>query len=103
VAHRGLPFANPMSEAAVDRVLDALRLPPGALVLDTGCGSGAMLLRALARDPTSARYEETLASSAERARDPESLAYARRIRDRRALADGTTTLGFALLLLRARD
>src|SRR3954464_14147920 len=41
-----------MSEAAVDRVLDGLRLPPGALVLDTGCGSGEMLLRALARDPT---------------------------------------------------
>src|SRR3954466_3444249 len=41
-----------MSEAAVDRMLDALRLPPGALVLDTGCGSGEMLLRALERDPT---------------------------------------------------
>ena len=56
-AHRrspiaGLPFANPMSEAAVDRVLDALRLPAGALVLDTGCGSGEMLLRALEHDPT---------------------------------------------------
>ena len=51
-AHRGLPFANPMSEAAVDRMLDGLRLPPGALVLDTGCGSGEMLLRALERDPT---------------------------------------------------
>src|SRR4051812_2009310 len=51
-AHRGLPFANPMSEAAVDRMLDGLRLRPSALVLDTGCGSGEMLLRALERDPT---------------------------------------------------
>src|SRR3954468_19157375 len=51
-AHRGLPFANPMSEAAVDRMLDALRLPDGAFVLDTGCGSGEMLLRALERHPT---------------------------------------------------
>src|SRR3954470_19346262 len=41
-----------MSEEAVDRILDALDLPAGALVLDTGCGSGEMLLRALARDPT---------------------------------------------------
>jgi SAM-dependent methyltransferase len=230
LAHRGLPFANPMSEEAVDRVLDALRLPAGALVLDTGCGGGEMLLRALGRDPTWrglgvdldadaiaiardrarqrlpgrdvrfevrdagdvtgrheavlnvgsshvhggwpaapaalralvaddgavvygegywrrppspafldalggatadelpdragldagvraagfaiaaaeeasdadwARYEETLAANAERAGDEGSLAYAGRIRDRRALADGATTLGFALLLLRA--
>src|SRR4051794_32393504 len=41
-----------MSEPAVDRTLDALRPGPGALVLDTGCGSGEMLLRALGRDPT---------------------------------------------------
>ena len=229
-AHRGLPFANPMSEAAVDRTLDALRLPPGALVLDTGCGNGEMLLRALERDPTWrglgvdldadaiadararaaerlpgrdvrfevrdagevsgehdavlnvgsshvhggypaalgalralvagggtvvygegywredpspaflealggatedeldtfgglrsaavaagfeiaavaeaseedwARYEETLAANAEREGDPEALAYAKRIRDRRALPAGADTLGFALLLLRA--
>jgi SAM-dependent methyltransferase len=46
-------------------------------------------------------YEETLAANAERHGSPESLAYARRIRDRRALADGTDTLGFALLVLHA--
>jgi cyclopropane fatty-acyl-phospholipid synthase-like methyltransferase len=230
LAHRGLPFANPMSEAAVDRTLDALRLPAGALVLDTGCGSGEMLLRALERDPTWrglgvdldedaiaaarrraaerlpgrdvrfevrdagdvegrhdavlntgsshvhggwpaalgalrrlvadggavvfgegywlrepspkfldalggatadelpdldglraaaeaagfavealaeaserdwAAYEETLAANAERAGGDDALAYARRIRDRRALPGGTSTMGFALLLLRA--
>jgi cyclopropane fatty-acyl-phospholipid synthase-like methyltransferase len=230
LAHRGLPFANPMSEAAVDRMLDGLRVAAGGLVLDTGCGSGEMLVRALERDPawrglgvdldadaiaaarrraaarlpgrdvrfevrdagdvsgrhdavlnvgsshvhggypaalralrrlvadggavvygegywlqepseqflaalggatedeldtfgglrTAAldagfeidavaeaseadweRYEETLAANAERAGDPESLAYAGRIRDRRALPGGGSTLGFALLLLRA--
>jgi len=53
VAHRGLPFANPMREADVDRALASLALPPSALVLDTGCGSGEMLLRALECDATS--------------------------------------------------
>jgi SAM-dependent methyltransferase len=47
-----------------------------------------------------AGYEETLAANAERRDDPESAAYARRIRERRALPGGTTTLGFALLVLR---
>jgi SAM-dependent methyltransferase len=55
----------------------------------------------LASDGDWARYEETLAANAEREGDAEALAYAERIRDRRALPDGTDTLGFALLLLRA--
>ena len=230
IAHRGLPFANPMREADVDRALGSLALPPGALVLDTGCGAGEMLLRALERDatwrglgvdldpdaiaaararaaerlpgrdvrfevrdasdvsgrhdavlnvgsshvhggypaalralrgargerrdrrlrrgllaraavrrvPRGARrrdrgrarqprrpalerpvrglrhrvahrggrgdwaaYEETLAANAERDGGPETAAYAERIRARRALPDGTRTLGFALLVLRA--
>lgn len=50
-----------------------------------------------------ARYEETLAANAERHGAPDMVAYARRIRDRRALPDGTVTLGFALLVLRAPD
>jgi SAM-dependent methyltransferase len=219
-----------MREADVDRALGALKLGPGALVLDSGCGNGEMLLRALAHDPTWrglgvdldedaiaearrraaerlpgrdvrfevrdagevtgrhdavlnvgsshvhggypaalralrglvagggtvvygegywreppsaaflealggatedeldtlgglrsnvlsagfdiatlteageadwAAYEETLAANAERAGDPDSLVYAQRIRERRALPGGTSTLGFALLLLRA--
>ena len=56
-----------------------------------------------AGDADWARYEETLAANAERDGGPDSLAYARRIRERRALPGGTSTLGFALLLvLRAR-
>ena len=55
IAHAGLPFANPMSEAAVDAALAALPLPARPRILDTGCGSGEMLLRALRLDPTLVR------------------------------------------------
>jgi len=220
IAHAGLPFANPISEAAVDEAITLLPLPAEAHVFDSGCGSGEMLVRVLrqhpganglgvdldadaiaearrrrgtlparfevrdattvegpfdavlnvgashalggftaaltalkrlgrvvlygegfwARPPSAdflaalgganvdelsvldglrravaaagfdithewvaseedwARYEETLAANAERHATPETLAYAQRIRDRRALPHGTDTLGFALLL-----
>jgi SAM-dependent methyltransferase len=55
----------------------------------------------LASDDDWARYEETLAGNAERHNTPDTLAYASRIRDRRALPGGTDTLGFALFVLRA--
>ena len=221
LAHGGLAFAQPMSEAAIDAAIAAMPLPEDALVLDTGCGNGAILLRTLRahpgarglgvdldpdaiaearqgaaglsaqfevrdaaavegrfdavinvgsshahggfpaalaalrrlapvvlygegfwrRSPSDAflealggataeelsdleglraaaahvgfavvheavagdedwrRYEETLAANAERHGSPETLAYARRIRERRALPGGTDTLGFALLVL----
>jgi SAM-dependent methyltransferase len=47
-----------------------------------------------------AAYEEGLAAAAERYDDEDAVAYARRIRERRALPDGATTMGFALLTLR---
>jgi SAM-dependent methyltransferase len=222
IAHAGLPFANPLSEAAVDGGVAALPLPAHPCILDTGCGTGEMLLRALRRHPGSrgvgvdldadaiaearrraadlpvqfevrdaaaidgnydavinvasshvhggfpaaveilsalapvilygegfwqrapttdflaglggatedeltdldglraviratgleilgeslashddwGRYEETLAANAERHGGPDSLAYARRIRERRALPGGTDTLGFGLFVLR---
>ena len=222
IAHAGLPFANPLPDAVVDDAIAALPLPADPCILDTGCGSGEMLLRALRRHPGSrgvgidldadaiaearrraadlpvdfevrdaaaidgtydavinvasshvhggfpaaveilsalapvilygegfwqrapttdflaalggatedeltdldglraviratgleilseslashddwGRYEETLAANAERHGGPDSLAYARRIRERRALPGGTDTLGFALFVLR---
>ena len=51
IAHAGLPFANPMSEAAVDAAIAALPLPVDASLVDTGCGSGEMLVRALTAHP----------------------------------------------------
>jgi hypothetical protein len=68
-----------MSEAAVDAAIGALPLPPEPLVLDAGCGNGEILRR----------------------NTPDTLAYAGRIRERRALPGGTDTLGFALLILQA--
>lgn len=46
-----------------------------------------------------AAYEEGLATEAERHDDAEAQEYAARIRARRALPDGCTTLGFALVIL----
>ena len=222
IAHAGLLFANPVSEVAVDAAIAALPLPANACILDTGCGSGEMLLRALrshagtrgvgfdldadaiaearrraaglparfeVRDAATidgtydavinvasshvhggfpaalealsalapvvlygegfwqqapsadflaalggatedeltdleglraaiqatgleilgewlasqddwTRYEETLAANAEGDGGPDSLAYARRIRERRAVPGGTDTLGFGLFVLR---
>ena len=73
--------------------LDGLR----AAVKDVGF---EILHESFASDRDWARYEETLAANAEQHGTSESLAYAGRIRDRRALPDGADTLGFALLVLR---
>ena len=56
----------------------------------------------LASEGDWARYEETLAANAERHGGSDSIAYARRIRERRALPGGTDTLGFGLFVVRRR-
>lgn len=46
-AHAAVPFMNPMGAADVDGAIAALTLPPGARVVETGCGGGALLVRVL--------------------------------------------------------
>ncbi len=45
VTHRGVPFANPLPEAAIDAAIAALDLPEGGRALDIGCGAGGLLAR----------------------------------------------------------
>jgi SAM-dependent methyltransferase len=45
ITHRGIAFANPLSEAAIDDAIAALRLPAGGRALDVGCGQGELLAR----------------------------------------------------------
>jgi SAM-dependent methyltransferase len=51
VTHGDLPFANPLSEAAIDAGIAALDLKPGARVLDIGAGNGELLTRIFAAHP----------------------------------------------------
>lgn len=45
IAHGDLDLLNPLSPARLDEVVELLDLPPGALVLDVGCGRGEALIR----------------------------------------------------------
>ena len=49
VTHRGVPFANPLAQAAIDDAIAALRVPDRARALDVGCGAGELLARLAAR------------------------------------------------------
>jgi hypothetical protein len=89
-------FLAALGEATVDELadLDGLR----AAIQDVGFD---ILHESFASEHDWARYEETLAANAEQHGTPDTLAYAQRIRHGRALPEGTGTLGFALLVLRA--
>lgn len=88
-------FLAALGGATVDELPDLGGLR--AAIKDTGF---RIAHESIATEHDWARYEETLATNAECHGAPDTLAYARRIRERRALPDGTDTLGFALLVLR---
>lgn len=49
IAHRDLTILNPIGAQKLDQVIALLDLPPGARVLDAGCGKADLLMRAVAR------------------------------------------------------
>ena len=87
-------FLDALGGASADELSDM----PGLRAAAARAGF-AVLGEWLAADEDWAHYEETLAANAERDGGAETAAYARRIRQRRALTGGTDTLGFALLIL----
>jgi SAM-dependent methyltransferase len=89
-------FLDALGGATVDELADLDGLHAAAL--DAGFD---VVHESIADDRDWAIYEGTLAANAERDGSPDALAYARRIRKRRALPGGTTTLGFCLLVLYA--
>ena len=89
-------FLDALGGATVDELADLDGLH--AAVLDAGFD---VVHESIASDRDWANYEGTLAANAEHDGGREALAYARRIRERRALPQGTTTLGFSLLVLHA--
>jgi cyclopropane fatty-acyl-phospholipid synthase-like methyltransferase len=72
VANRGLQFRNPIDGRMVDEVVDSLDLARGGRLLDLGCGSGELLIRAARRHGAAGTgldvAEASIADARERAR-----------------------------------
>jgi len=94
--HPSQAFLDALGGATIDELEDR-----SGLRAAIGEAGFTIAHESLAGDQDWARYEETLAENAERHDAPDTRSYAARIRDRRALAGGTDTLGFALMVLRS--
>jgi SAM-dependent methyltransferase len=96
-------WTRPPSPAFLDALggatADELPLGVDALVAAARGAGLTPLAVAAASEGDLAAYEEGLAAEAEGYADHDARAYARRIRERRALPDGAATFGFALLTL----
>jgi SAM-dependent methyltransferase len=49
IGHTAFSILNPVGSEALDRLIECSALPPGARVLDIGCGKGEALIRMAAR------------------------------------------------------
>lgn len=49
IAHHHHLFCSPLFPATVDHMIELMNLPPGARVLDVGCGKAEMLIRTIER------------------------------------------------------
>jgi SAM-dependent methyltransferase len=87
-------------EALGGATVDELPLGVEALAAAARAAGLEPVAIAEASETDFAAYEEGLATQAERYDDDDARAYAQSIRERRALPDGATTFGFALLTLR---
>jgi len=81
VTHRGVPFANPLAEAAIDDAIAALRLRAGARVLDVGCGAGELLARVAAAHDVVTEGVEPAAEWASAARERVDVVHEARLED----------------------
>jgi len=89
-------FLKALGDASADE------LPLGVEALEDAVRAAGLEIEATATAAVAdvAAYEEGLADAAERLVGDDTAAYARRIRERRALPGGETTFGFALLTIR---
>ena len=76
ITHGGLPFANPLSEAAVEEAIGLLALRDGATALDVGCGAGEVLARIKRRHEVTTMGIEPAARRAAAARERVDVVHA---------------------------